>query len=184
VEEANRELARALKLDPLSVYANFVSAYSLMSSGRLDEAIAQYRRTLELKSIHPDMYWDYGMALGLAGRHKEAEEAIRKSKEARGEPAGLFGPLELWLSGRRDEAQAALPAFEKRAREGRHSRMDAARTFSMMGETEKAFEWLRRAVESRESQAFWIRVDPRFRGLHSDPRYQELVRRVGLDSRP
>ena len=49
-----------------------------------------------------------------------------------------------------------------------------------MGEKERALEWLERAYKDRDGQIIWIKVEPSFESLRSDPRFEDLVRRVGL----
>jgi TolB-like protein/Flp pilus assembly protein TadD len=178
IDEANREFARGLELDPLSAFANFAAAYSLLAGGRTEEAIAQYRRTLELKSIHPDMYFDYGLALGLAGHYRAAEAAFRKSAELRGSRR-LYG-LELYFSGRPDQARRDLPSIENDGRTGRCTPMNVVRAHAVMGSREKALQWLDIAFKKRDRQFLWLRVDPRLKSLRGDPRFEALAKQIGL----
>ena len=136
---------------------------------------------LALKNIHPDMYWDYGLALALAGRHKEAEEAFVKSQELRDGRFVRMGALELWLCGKRDEARRLVGALESMVQADRLTRMDATRAYAVMGDKAKALQWLEAAFEKRERQVFWLKIDPRLRSLRGEPRFQELVRKIGLE---
>jgi TolB-like protein/Flp pilus assembly protein TadD len=181
LDEATAELKKALELDPLSTGTNFVAAFALLGSGRTEEAVAQYRRTLDLKNVHPDMYWDYGMALGYAGRFEEARQAIRKSRELRGVNPDNLGGLEAWFVGDKEKARRDAPGVERAVNEGRTKQMDAARYFAVLGDKQKALDHLERAVDIREEQALWIKVDPRLESLRNEPRYAGLVRRIGLD---
>ena len=180
LEEAYRQLERAIELDPLSSPANYIAAFTLLAMGRFDEAIAQYERTLELKTVHPDMYWDYGMALGYRGRYQEAARAYRKSLDLSGRKSGRLGGLELYFCGKPEEARRDIPALERAAREGQHEAMDLVRLCSMLGENEKALAWLEVAHQKRDRQFFWIKVDPRLKNLHGLPRFEALVKRIGL----
>jgi TolB-like protein/Flp pilus assembly protein TadD len=182
LDEAIAELNKALELDPLGTGANFVTAFALLAAGRTDESIAQYRRTLELKTVHPDMYWDYGMALGYAGRFDEARQAYRKSHELRGTNPNDLGGLEAWFSGDQEKARRDAPTVDKAFRAGREDAMNAARYFAVIGDKQKALDLLSRAIDTHEEQVLWIKVDPRLRSLRAEPRYADLVRRLGLDS--
>ncbi len=63
---------------------------------------------------------------------------------------------------------------------GREDRLDLVRQAAMVGETEMAFRWLERAIETRETQVIWLRIDPRLRSLRTDPRFKTLAARLGL----
>ncbi|WP_321477181.1 TPR end-of-group domain-containing protein [uncultured Paludibaculum sp.] len=185
MKECRVEYRKALELDPLASFINFSYAYALQVDGRYEDAVTQYKRTLELKNIHPDMYWDLGMALGFAGRHKEAEEAMRKSMEMHGgDPKRPLTGLQAYFAGDVEAAKRSLPAIEAEVRLGHEDHMDLARTYSMMGEKQKALETLAEAIKVRESQVIWIKVDPRLRPLRDEPRFKELLHQVGLDAMP
>ncbi|MBL8178611.1 MAG: hypothetical protein JNK48_28315 [Bryobacterales bacterium] len=179
-EEGIAQLRQGLNIDPNSSFGNFVYAFALLASGRTEEAIGQYRRTMELGSVHPDMEWDYGMALGMAGRHGEAADAFRRSRRLRGERDLNPHGLEALYSGDRETAARDAKEMEREVRDGRVECMDAARLFSMLGETDKAFYWMERAIEVRETQVVWLRADPRLRALQADARFRLLAGRIGL----
>lgn len=182
-EEARSELKQAIEMDPLSSFFNFVYAYTLLASGKFDESLGQYRKTLELGNIHPDMEWDYGMALGFAGKPKEAAEAFKRSNRLNGsshmEPRGL----QAYFSGDEAQARRDLPLLEAAVRKGAEDRMDLVRLLAMLGEKEQALDWLERAVEAREAQVIWLKVDPRLRSLQGEPRLEALLKRVNLGPR-
>jgi len=179
-DAAINELRQALNLDPNASFTNFTLAFALLAAGRTEEAIQQYRRTLELDNVHPDMEWDYGMALGLAGRHREAAEAYRRSRKLRGAQDLTPRGLEAFFSGDIERARRDAPEQEKGAAEGTEERMDVVRLFSMLGDKDRAFLWLERAIEAREPQVIWLKVDPRLSSLRSDPRFQPMAARIGL----
>ncbi len=180
LDEADREFKKALELDPVLSFVNFTYAFALQAAGRYEDSIQQYKRTIELKGIHPDMYWDYGMALGFAKRYGEAREAMRKSRQERGEKSLELRGLEAFFAGDVNTARRDAPLVEKAAIEGREQKMDTARLWAMLGEKDKALEWIGKAIDVREPQAIWVLADPRFRSLRGDPRHDALVRRVGL----
>ncbi|MEK7406731.1 MAG: tetratricopeptide repeat protein [Acidobacteriota bacterium] len=181
LEEANRELRRALELDPLSVLGNYTYGFSLLAGGRYDAAVSQYQKTLELKPDQPDVWWDLGMALGYAGRHEEAGKYFRKSAELRGQ-GGVWGPgpLELFLTGKKEEARRVARSWMTDLAKWPESKMHMARHFATVGEKEIALRLLEESVRARESQALWIKLDPRLAPLRGDPRYEALVKKVGL----
>ncbi len=185
MKECRVEYRKALELDPLASFINFSYAYALLVEGRYDDAVTQYKRTLELKNTHPDMYWDMGMALGFAGRQQEAEAAMRKSVEMQGrDPKLPLTGLPAYFAGDVEGARRSLPVIESEVKSGRESRVDLARTYSMLGEKQKALETLAEAIGLRESQVIWIKVDPRFQPLRDEARFKELLHQVGLDAAP
>lgn len=178
--EALAEFRHAVELEPQLSFINFTYAFALLASGDTTGAIEQYRRTLSLQNIHPDMEWDYGMALGFAGRHAEAAEAFARARRLRGgSPSRPFG-MEAVLTGNLEQARLDAPVVERAAREGRTTAMEAARLWAMLGERERALEWLLRAYETRETQVVWLKADPRLRALRGDPRLDALAARLGL----
>lgn len=178
--EALASFRRALEIEPQLSFLNYTYAFALLASGDTTAAIEQYRRTLSLQSVHPDMEWDYGMALGFAGRHAEAAEAFARADRLRGDAPGRPFGIAALLAGDRAQALLDAPRVDRAAREGRTSRMEAARLWAMLGETSRALEWLERACAAGETQTVWIRADPRLRSLQDDPRLHALASKLGL----
>ena len=117
------------------------------------------------------------MALG----YQEAARAYRKSFELSGRKSSSLRGLELYFSGKPEEARRDIPALEQAAREGKRKAMDFVRLCSMLGENEKALAWLEVAHQKRDRQFFWIKVDPRLKNLHGLPRFKALVKKIGLE---
>jgi len=178
--EALGEFRRALELEPNSSFINFVYAFALLAYGDAPAAVKQYERTLELQNIHPDMLWDYGMALGYAGRHNDARQAFLRHLRMTGQPGIELRGLQAYFSGDPERCRRDLPQTEKIVMGGREDRMDLVRQAAMCGDAEMAFRWLERAIEAREPQAIWLRLDPRLEPLRKDPRFQPLAARLGL----
>ena len=179
--EALDEFRTALSLDPTSSFANFAYAFGLLATGDADQAILQYQRTLELKNIHPDMYWDYGMALGYAKRYAEARKAfvacLRMNNDPN--PTKLVG-LMAYFSGDVATARATAPLLDDAIEHGGEDRMDGARFYAMLGETGRALDLLEAAVKARETQVIWAKADPRLASLRGLPRYQAILEALGL----
>jgi TolB-like protein/Tfp pilus assembly protein PilF len=180
LKEAQSEFRTALDLDPLPLFLNYTYAFFLLADGRPEDAVHQYERVLELEGLHPDVYWDYGMALAFAGRTEEARRAFRTSRQRRSakdlEPRGL----EALLCGDRETARRDAAKLAEAAAAGREEAVDAARLFAALGEKEQALDWLEIAVERREPEAVWVKADPRLASLRGMPRHDAVVRRVGL----
>ena len=175
------EFRTALSLDPTSSFANFTYAFGLLATGHIDEAIVQYQRTLELKSIHPDMYWDYGMALGYARRYDEARKAFIACRRMHGErnPEKIDG-LMAYFAGDVPAARASASHLDHDIEQGREDRMDGARFYAMLGEKDRALDLLEAAVKARETQVIWAKADPRLASLRGLPRYEAALETLGL----
>jgi len=118
-------------------------------------------------------------ALWKLGRYDEAFEQYRQGW---GEDDDFIGTLE------RGYAEAG-PEGAMRARGEQLAAMAesepvdpivVARYYASAGDVEPAFEWLERAFETRDPQILHMPFDPRYESLHSDPRYDDLLRRIGL----
>lgn len=178
--EALGEFRRALELEPNSSFINFTYAFALLATGDAAAAVKQYERTLELQNIHPDMLWDYGMALGYAGRHQDARQAFLRHMKMVGQSGSEPGGLQAYFAGDPARCKNDIPVTEKAVLAGDEDRMDLVRQAAMCGDPELAFHWLERAIDARESQVIWLRVDPRIEPLRRDPRFKLLAARLGL----
>jgi tetratricopeptide (TPR) repeat protein len=82
--------------------------------------------------------------------------------------------------GKRGEAMRLLDELKESSKQGYFSPYDVAVVYTALGEKDQAFEWLQQAYEERSGALTHLKVDPRFDSLRLDPRFQDLLRRVGL----
>ena len=180
LDEAAKEFRRALELDPLDSFVNYLAGFGLIAAGNYEAAVRQYKRTLELKTIHPNMYWDLGMALGFLKRYDEARAAIREARRLRGDDPDQPGGLDLYFAGDEAGARRSAPGVQQWAESGHLEFMNVARMWAVLGEKQRALDALEKSVARHESDAAFLRVDPRLRGLKDEPRMQALERKIGL----
>ena len=83
-------------------------------------------------------------------------------------------------SGNKGEASKAIERLKALSKRRYVSFYDIATIYGALGEKDQAFAWLQRAVEARDEQLTWLKVDPRLDPLRSDPRFQALLLRIGL----
>jgi len=171
-DQAIAEHERAQQLDPLSLIVNANLTRALYWARRYDEAIVQARRTLELDpAFGVAMFWLDG-ALRHKGLFKEAVE-LRQSASSDPEQAALIA-----RTFQRSGFQALLRECGETYRKNGLLET-AARCYAQSGEQDTAIELLEDCARHRCSDLVSFNVEPDFDGLRDDPRFQELVRRVG-----
>jgi TolB-like protein/DNA-binding winged helix-turn-helix (wHTH) protein/tetratricopeptide (TPR) repeat protein len=181
LEDALAERLRALAQDPLSLRFNTSVADTLTALHRYDEAIARYRRTLELEQDFAPAQIGLGVALLRSGHHDEAvttlEDANRVADDARSQATlgHAYGTV-----GRAAEARAILDALGERARGQYLSPVYLAFVYAGSGDRDAAFAELEKAFEDRSPLLVSANSEPLFDPLRSDPRFADLLRRLQL----
>jgi serine/threonine-protein kinase len=179
-DEAERQARQAVELDPLSTVTQGNLARVLFYAGKLDEADAAARKAAELQ---PAGAGTHRFQVLIAAERGDGEAALR---EAQLEPDPGFRRFELavahYVRGDRPAADAALADLIANAREG--FAYQIAEVYALRGEKDKAFEWLQTALDDRDAGMLGLSTDPLLRGLRDDPRYKNLVAKVGLPTTP
>jgi TolB-like protein len=175
-DEAERQAREAVELDPLSTVAQSNLARVLFYAGKLDEADAAARKSVELQ---PTGAANHRWQVLIASQRGDGDAALR---EAQLEPDPGFRRFELavahYVRGDRAAADAALADLIANAREG--FAYQIAEVYALRGEKDKAFEWLQNAFNDRDAGMLGLLVDPLLRSLRDDPRYKNLLVKVGL----
>jgi tetratricopeptide (TPR) repeat protein len=181
-EDAIAEAQLGMELDPLSASLISNLGQRLCSIRAYDRALEQLQKALELD---PNFVWAYvhlAQVCAWKGRYEESLEACEKV-------ASLFGGnaysralrgLILAMAGRTDEAKTILNDLKKQPKLDSMALISLADAYSFLGEKNEAIEFLERAYQERVSMLVFLRVDPAFDSLRSDPRYADLLRRMGL----
>lgn len=183
-DEALAEARRAEALDPFSYLCADRVAATLFHARRYDEAIQAYGRALELDPTQAGSHWWRGLAYAERGQFDEAirdhEEALTLSRRS---PAHL-GSLGGVYARRGQKAQALAVLEELRSLSKRGYVTPAAFVFvyTGLGDNDRAFEWLDKAAEDQTNLMQFLRIFPPLDPLRSDPRFETLLRRVGLKS--
>jgi tetratricopeptide (TPR) repeat protein len=217
--EADRELRRAIQLNPNLAFAHAVLSEGLAARGRFEEAVAEIRRARQLSPYDETM--NYGMAqillyarhydqaieqglkaqelfpdlnchllIGLAYEQKgdsqhaisELQKSVKAVKDWPTRPARLADLAHAYaVFGNKKETSRLLAELtEEVAKRGASNAHAFAIVYIGLGDKERAFEWLDKAYDERSFDLPWIKADPRMDPLRSDPRYQELLLRLGL----
>ncbi len=184
LEEGIREMKRARELDPLSLIINTNVGMLLSWAGRYDEAEMALRRTLELDPDFVGAFQELGFALEWQSRFEEAIAAYRRAFELSG---GFIGHGELGhvygATGRRADALEMLRRLEEEAKSRHVPPVEFAIIHAGLGNTDVAFDWLEEAFRRRDVTLLWRIQTPGVVELRSDPRFAELISKLGLGRR-
>jgi serine/threonine-protein kinase len=181
-DEAIAEIRRALELDPLSAIINRVYADILVDARRFDEAIQQYQKTIELDPNFSTAHYFLGRAYEGNGMYDQAVEAYSKAAGISMVPEKSLKELRdiYRKSGWKAYVQANLDIFLKPSRGASLPPFVLASFYARLDQNDEAIKWLEKAYEERDFRIIMITVSFEFDGLRSDPRFKDLVRRVGL----
>jgi TolB-like protein/Flp pilus assembly protein TadD len=181
-DEALASARRAHSLDPLAFIIGTTVGDALFFARRYDEAIAQLRATAEMEPRFVPAHNDLGRALVQVGRYDEAIHEFQTALQlAGGEAKTSAGLAHAYAAaGRVAEARPILANLEARADTGLVSLHGIAAVHVALGQIEEAFAWLERAYRERDRALVWARVHPRLDPLRPDPRFDSLLRRMGL----
>jgi len=182
LQQAHEENSRTLALDPVSPLFNTVRAEIYYNARQYDEAIAQGRRIIDQ---YPT-YWLAYIWLGSAYREKKMykdalEQFAQASKLSGNHPAitALYGHA-LALSGDTAGARRALADLRNLSKTRYVSALYFAGVYTGLGEKSTALDWLDKAYKERNDRLVYLNVDPMADPLRSEPRFQDLMKRLHL----
>jgi len=173
-------MKRARELDPFGITVNIWLATTLYYSRQYDQAIQQYRRTLELYPEWSELHNGIGNCYAQKGQVKEAvwewetvlklngENQLADSLRQAYTTGGYMGYL-----GKR------LEQLKARAQTKPAAPLDFAYTYARLGDEEHALEWLERAYDERDPWLY-LKAEPVLDGLRAEPRFKDLLRHMGL----
>jgi eukaryotic-like serine/threonine-protein kinase len=173
---------RAARLDPASPNAQLNVGVMLNFAGRFDDAVTRLEQTLELD---PNFTFAHAM-LGMSYLGKRMpERAVAELQKARAGPTPRPNMIALHAhalarAGRKAEALKALEDLYRVTRPGDPSPFLVAVVYIGLGDNDRAFEWLDKAVEARDWRVPLVKAEPAFAGLRSDPRFPTLLARLNL----
>ena len=179
--EALAEERRARDLDPLSLVINTDLGWQLYFARRYDEAVERLRATLDLDPSFPMARLRLGQVYEQRGDQDAALREILRARELAPESVEALAALAHCYGkfGRRSDALRVLEEIKAREDAGR-SPYFLAYAYLGLGDAEQALAQLERAVDERSGWLVFLRVEPRFDPLRAQPRFSEVLRRVGL----
>jgi TolB-like protein/Tfp pilus assembly protein PilF len=182
IDEALTWAQRARELDPLGI-SGVQTGFILLFARRYDEAIRELRSVV---AVHPDYdlaLWALGTALISKGQYEDAIPVLERtvtmterSPRAIDSLATAYG-----YAGRRTDALRLINELKQRRQTGNVSADTLIAPYLALGNYDEAFAWFERAYREKSEGLQYIKVDPFLDPLRSDPRFADLLHRVGLD---
>lgn len=183
-DQALAELQRAQELDPLSLTIGTDMGFELYYSQQYDQAVKQLMYTIEKSPEFPLAHLWLGRAYQQKGKYEEAIAEFKKTDSVlRDWPvtiAAIGNVYGVW--GKKNEALQVLKELGRLAKEKYVTPYGIALVYAGLGDKDQAFKWLNEAYEQRSHWLVWLKLDPRWDNLHTDPRFTALLGLVGLSS--
>ena len=179
-----REVQAAHQLDPLSLAINTDIGFHHYYSGRYVEAVSQLKSVLAMKSDFLLAHLWLARALLEQGQFDAAlaETAVAEAKAREWSVLVAARGFTYGMAGMTREAQAVLQEMEALSKQRFVTSYGVALVHAGLGQIDQAFRWLDRAFDERSHWLVWLRLDPRWKSLHGDPRFAALVSRMRYPS--
>jgi TolB-like protein/DNA-binding winged helix-turn-helix (wHTH) protein/Flp pilus assembly protein TadD len=181
-DEAVRETKKALELDPLSPTTNALLGWVLYYARRYDESIAQLKKALELAPdlayANNELGWNYAQERMYPEAVTECQRAVSLMPEDQivlGSCGAVYG-----LAGRRQDARTLRDRLMKVSARGYLDPYNVAFLYDGLGDNDRTMEWLERAYRERSGSMFCLKTEIWTDRLRSDPRFQDLLRRMNF----
>lgn len=182
VEPALAEMKQAKALDPLSPAISVGVGWCLYYARRYEEAIQCYRQTLELDPHFLTAHYALGLAYQGLGQSKDAVTEFEGAAAASGRsPFSLAALGHAYAAlGRQDESRRIIDELLQLSGRRYVPAAYIGWVYVGLGDYDQAFEWFEKAYQERWEHLVYLKVEPTFDCLRSDPRFADLARRVGL----
>ncbi|MFY9558721.1 MAG: tetratricopeptide repeat protein [Terriglobales bacterium] len=185
-DEAAREFRTALEIDPLSLMTSADLGQVYFYSGRFDQTIEQTRKILEINPDFAPAHDLQAMAYEQKGMYPEALAEFEKYSALSG--GGFDAKMHLAhlyaVTGKGEKARELLNEFKNPPRGEFASPYDIASIYAGLGDKDTALQWLLRADKERATMMPFVGIDPLLNPLRGDPRFENLLRQVGVPQYP
>jgi TolB-like protein/DNA-binding winged helix-turn-helix (wHTH) protein/Flp pilus assembly protein TadD len=182
IEEAMEWSKRARELDPLAVTGKDL-AWILFSARRYDEAIRELHATLTVTPDDASALWFLGFSLIGEGKPEDAIVPLERAVSLTHGSPGAMGVLARAYghAGRRSDAFRLIEELKRRQQQGYVPTASFVQAYVGIADYDAAFAWFERAYEEKSNILQWIKVEPFPDVMRNDPRFADLIHRVGLD---
>lgn len=183
LQEGLRLVLEAKRLDPVSPITSYVATAAYLANDRIDDAIVEGQRTLQLDPNY--FYLDSNLAAAYRekGDFPKAIELYRRAQTVRHLPSTGLASTYVRM-GKTDEARKILDQLVQVSQTRYVPAPSIAAVYVALGQNEEAFQWLERAFSEHSGILQWIAFLPEFRPLHSDARFPALLQRAGVSFDP
>ena len=180
--ESVAEAEKARELDPLSLAETENVALALYRARRYDESIALSQQVLQMDANFVPARIQLGLSYVQEGRRDESIAELRRALELSGHNPDILGMLGYAqaTADRRADARATIAELKKLSQKQYVSPFDIAGVLMGLGENDEAFKWLDKAYAEHVWIMGFIKVEPVFDSVRSDPRYHRFVHKIGL----
>jgi serine/threonine-protein kinase len=183
-DESIDKIKRAQELDPGSNIINTDAGHPYYYMRRYDQAIKAFQRVLAMDQGFWRPHWDLARTYSQKEMYEEALAEIQKAKN-------LLKGWQPWIEwsrgiiyarmGQREEAEQVLKGMLERSKQGYVPPTDFAALHFALEENDQGFVWLDQAHKGRDGFLVWLRVDPFYDSIRSDPRFTDMLKKMGLD---
>ena len=182
MEEAVAWSQRARELDPLET-SSYRPGALLFYAHHYDEAIQEFHSELALRPDDAIALWYLGFVLMAKDHPEEAIPVLEKAFSLTGRNPAIIGPLVRAYAhaGRRADALRLLDELKQRGKKGYVPTAIFVHAYLGLGDYEEAFVWLEEAYKEKSNSLQFLKVHPFYDPIREDPRFKDLIRRVGLN---
>lgn len=177
-QEGLAEIKRDLDLDPVSGRSFMNAGFADYFARRYDDALARMQRAYVLEPNPADFFFPLGVIYAEKGMDAKAIQSFQQlgdQPHALGHLGNLYGRM-----GKAAEARAILPKLQEHVEKNGLGRYEIALVYAGLGDKDDAFAWLEKALTAHDKGLTYLKIDPCLDPLRSDPRFDDLMRRVGL----
>ena len=179
-DESIAQARRARELDPVSPLVASNLAYRLYFARRYDESIAECKKAIELEPTHDFAHNILGYSYAGKGQFQEAVSAYKEAIRLGDESTSIQSYLGAAYANAGDTQQARVILRRLQTTNEYVSQAELAALYAALNEREKAFAALEKAYGEHDLQLQFLKVDPAYDPLRGDPRYSDLLKRVGM----
>jgi serine/threonine protein kinase/Tfp pilus assembly protein PilF len=181
VEQAVSETQRGATLDPLSLIINTELGNAHYYARQFDQALEVSRKSIDMDPSFDFAYYTVAQVYWQKGKYAEAIAQLERSQKPSRDAAELgFLGYAYAASGQRDAADKIMRELQMRLQQSWADPYYVALIYYGLNDLEQFFAWLEKSYEERSVWMIWLNVDPLFDRLHMDPRFQRVLRRIGL----
>jgi serine/threonine protein kinase/tetratricopeptide (TPR) repeat protein len=183
-DKAFEEIKRAYELDPLNVVVNFQIGYTNYYARRYKKAEEAFKK---VTMMDPNFYYAYfflGTVYLQQSRYNKARAEFQKvmnNIKERLSYAHFLNCIALAKMGKKEEAEKMLEELLEQSKQVNIFPVVIAGIYAALDQKDKAFEWLRKAFEEHDIELRSLKVEPEFDSLRSDPRFTDLLKKIGLE---